>query len=87
MGRIILGVASKKERAVEKALGKGLLYRSISPAVLPASFMGAGTMPSRSCEQPSCWSEAAFASSSSDYAPLRMLSRSSFSPVDMQQIL
>ena len=63
------------------------LPRSLSPAVLPGSFVGAGTTPSRSCEQPTCRSEAAFASSSSDYAPVRMLSRSSFSPVNMQQIL
>ena len=87
MRRIVLGVASNKESVVEKTLGKGTLYRSISPAVLPASFVGAGTLPSRSCEQPSCRSEATFASSSSQYVPLRMQSKSSFSLVDMQEIL
>ena len=63
------GRGIKKETAVEKAIGKGLLYHSLSPAVLPTSFVRAGTTPSRSCDQPSCWSEAAFASTLSDYAP------------------
>ena len=84
-----------RERSVEKPLGKGL-----RPAV-PLSSLRWGPalpcyqhrsweqvrQPSWSCEQLSCWSDAIIAYSSSDYFPLRMQSRSSSSPVDMQLIL
>ena len=40
-----------------------------SPPVLPASFVEAGTMPSRSYEKPDCWGDFVIATNLSDTTP------------------